>query len=111
MKALASRLRGRIELVRPTRVPTGRGGNSISLVPIATRVPAEVLGLSGSEAVKEKLLRGIRVYRITIRWRAGILTTDQVRLAGELLNIRSAVDPDDRRRELVLHCDSEGVLP
>lgn len=114
-RSLSSRLRHRLDIVRPTKVATGKGGYTTTLSPIANDIAAEVLSLTGSEAVKEKVLRGVRVYRVTIRWRAGVAQTDQLRLlgryGGELVNIRSAVDPDGRQRELVIHADTEAVTP
>lgn len=105
----AGQLRHRVSIARPVRQSIGKGGFTTTLEPIATDVAAEVLGLTGTEAVKEKVLRGIRVYKITIRWRPGILTSDQIQHAGDPdpLNIRSAVDLDGRRRWLVIHADTE----
>lgn len=109
MKISAGQLRHRIGIVRPTSTPTGRGGFKETLAPIASDVAALVEDLTGTEAVKEKVLRGIRVYRITVRWRAGIVTSDRISYAGDPdpLNIRSAVDADGRRRWLIIHADTE----
>lgn len=113
MALSAGRLRQRIDLVRPTRTRNDRGGGyTTTLADLAIDVPAEVLGLVGGEAVKDKLLQGIRVYRITMRWRGDLLQSDQIRYAGDadLLNIRSIADPDGRRRELVIVADSDAAL-
>ena len=109
MTISAGQLRNRIAIVRPVRRSTGKGGFTSDRMTIAGDVAAEVLGLTGTEAVKEKVLRGIRVYKITIRWRPGVLTSDQILYAGdaEPLNIRSAVDPEGHRRWLVIHADTE----
>ncbi len=109
MTISGGQLRNRITIVRPVRRPTGKGGFTSDQMMIAPDVAAEVLGLTGSEAVKEKVLRGVRVYKITIRWRPGLLTSDQILYAGDAdtLNIRSAVDPDGRRRWLVIHAGTE----
>ncbi len=109
MTISAGQLRNRIAIVRPTDRATGKGGFTSDQMVIAGDVAAEVLGLTGTEAVKEKVLRGIRVYKITIRWRPDLLTSDQILYAGDVdaLNIRSAVDPDGRRRWLVIHVDTE----
>lgn len=111
--ALASRLRHRVDIVRPTESETGKGGYTTHLVPVAKNVAAEVLSLTGSEAVKEKVLRGIRVYQITIRWRGGVGQTDQLQLGADfnhdLVNVRSAVDRRGDRREIVIHADTEAV--
>lgn len=106
---ISRQLRHRISILRPVRQSTGKGGFTTTFEPIATDIAAEVLGLTGTEAVKERVLRGIRVYKITIRWRPGMLVSDQILYAGdpEHLNIRSAVDAEGRRRWLVIHADTE----
>ncbi|OWK27576.1 head-tail adaptor protein [Sphingomonas dokdonensis] len=109
MTVSAGELRHRIDIVRSAKTPTGRGGFTETVATIAGNVAAKVEGLTGTEAVKEKVLRGVRVYRLTIRWRPGILTSDRISYSGdpEPLNIRSAVDLDGRRRWLVIHADTE----
>lgn len=111
MSLAAGRLRQRIALIRVTEVDDGRGGSVTTLTPIGEQVPAEVLGISGREAVLEKVLTGVRVYQVTTRWRAGVGEKDQVVYAGDTLNIRSAVDPDGRRERLVIIADTAGTLP
>ncbi|WP_294292698.1 phage head closure protein [uncultured Sphingomonas sp.] len=110
-RPLSSRLKRRLDIIRPTETKTGGGGYTTALVPVASAVPAEIISLTGSEAVKDRVLRGIRVYRITIRWRADVGQKDQISFGAERVNIRSAVDPDGSRRELVIHADTEGVEP
>lgn len=110
-RGLSSRLKQRLDIARPTDTKTGGGGFTTTLEPIASAVPAEIISLTGAEAVKERVLRGIRVYRITIRWRADVGQKDQISFGAERVNIRSAVDPDGSRRELVIHADTEGVEP
>lgn len=114
-RALASRLRHRVDLVRPTETSNGKGGYTRTAPVIAAAIAAEVISLTGSEAVKEKVLRGIRVYRVTVRWRGDLRQTDQLRLGPDfgcdLVNIRSAVDHTGKRCELVIHGDTETVAP
>jgi SPP1 family predicted phage head-tail adaptor len=107
-RVLADRLRDRIDIMRSTKVDN-RGGYTTTWAAAAQAVPAEVIGLTGTEAVREKVLRGIRVYQITTRYRADLQPKDQARFDGEDLNIRSAIDPDGRRERLVIVADTEGA--
>lgn len=83
----------------------GKGGWTSGWSTIA-RPWAEVLGLSGNEAMLESIQQGNASYRIRIRWRADIKTADQVQLGagfgGLELNITSAVDPNGDREQLVI---------
>ena len=112
MRLSAGRLRHRVAIMRATKVDDGRGGYMTSWAAVAgaRAVPVEVLGLTGTEAVREKVLRGIRVYQITARWRGDLLPKDQLRYGAEDLNIRSAVDPDGRREQLVIVADTDGAV-
>ena len=109
MALSAGRLRHRVAIMRATKVDNGKGGSTTTWAPVASAVPAEVIGLTGTEAVREKVLRGIRVYQITVRWRGDLMPKDQLRFGIEDLNIRSAIDPDGRRTQLVVIADTEGV--
>lgn len=44
----AGRLRQRVDIMRATKADTGKGGTTTSWGPIASAVPAEVLGLTGA---------------------------------------------------------------
>jgi SPP1 family predicted phage head-tail adaptor len=107
---LASRLRHRVDLVRVARVDDAVGGWSTELVVDEAAVAAEVLSLPGSEVTQEGLLQAVRHFRITIRWRDDVPPYRELRYRGELLNIRSIVDPDGRRRELVILADNTSTL-
>lgn len=96
--------------MRKTTVDNNRGGSATSWAAVGTAIPAEVIMLTGSEAVQEKVLRGIRVYQVTIRWRASLQPKDQLRYNSDDLNIRSAIDPDGRRERLVIVADTEGAM-
>ena len=110
MRLSAGRLRHRVAIMRATKVDNGKGGYTTTWSAVFSAVPVEVLGLTGTEAVREKVLRGIRVYQITARWRGDLLPKDQLRYGAEDLNIRSAVDPDGRREQLVIVADTDGAV-
>lgn len=118
MKALRSAdLRHRITIRRATEVKNSRGGYATDWSPVAT-VFAEVTGLDGRESVMDKVLQGISVFRLRIRWRADIKAADQLASVagncfgvdnsgvGREVNIRSIVDPDGRREQLVIIADT-----
>lgn len=117
MKPLRSaELRHRVVIRRATEVSNSRGGYTSAWSPIAT-VFAEVTGLDGRESVMDQALQGISVYRIRIRWREDIAQADQLRSAGKCfgadgqgngrdVNVRSIVDPDGRREQLVIIADT-----
>ena len=110
----AGDLKHRVTIRRAVEVKTATGGYSASWEPVVT-VWAEVRGLGGRESVMDKVLQGVSVYRIRIRWRGDVLTTDQLRAEGAAflgrdLNIRSADDPDGTRDQLVIVADSASTL-
>ena len=105
----AGRLKHRITISRGTRTPTGKGGFTTTWAPVAT-VWAEVISLNGREAVIANALQGVSSYRITVRWKAGLVTEkDQIVYDGKTLNVRSAVDPDGSRVAWSILADSEAV--
>jgi head-tail adaptor len=113
MSLRAGRLRHRVDVVRVIEVDDGKGGFVPSAQPVATSVPAEVVGLAGREAVLGQALQGISVYQITLRYRADLegATELQLRYGALALNIRSAIDPDGRREQLLIVADTAGTLP
>lgn len=109
MALTPGRLNRRIELMRAT-VEVTRGEPIITGWSAVTKLWAEVIGQNGREAVIARVLEGISVYRITIRWRGDILPSDQIRLNGTLdLNIRSISDPDGTREQLMIIADTDGA--
>jgi SPP1 family predicted phage head-tail adaptor len=110
MALAAGRLRQRVDIMRASKADNGKGGYVTTWAPVATAVPAEVVGLTGQEAVLEKVLTGVSVYRVTARWRSDLQPKDQLRFGALDLNIRSAIDPDGRRQQLVIVTDTEGAV-
>ena len=103
----SARYRHRITLRRYTNVPDGAGGYNRSWANLQTNVPAEVVSLSGSEAIIAETLQGISNFRVTCRYLSGIQVNDQVLWEGRELNILNAEDPDGRRMEMILLCNTE----
>lgn len=107
----AEDLRQRIIIARADEAADGKGGFTTSWLPIAAPM-AEVVGLDGREAVMERVLDGISVYRIRIRWRRSldIRASDQVAIGSTVLNVRApAADPFGTRRELMFLADTSSV--
>ena len=110
MKPLsAADLRHRITISASVETDNGRGGSATAWTPIA-KPWAEVLGLDGRESVMNKVLQGVSVYRIRIRYRADIEPKQQIRFGSATLNIKSVSDPFGTRRELVIMADTESTL-
>lgn len=110
MSRSPGRFNRRIDILREVRTRDGSG--YITTWPARfSRVPAEVLNLSGRESVIGQALQSIKVFRITIRWRPGVLETDQVVYNGLTLNIRSADDPDGSREDLVIVAETGTSVP
>lgn len=109
-KGLASRLRHRISICRPTETKNARGGFETNWIELVKPF-AEVIGLDGRESLRDQVLQGTSFYQVTIRWRAGVRPSDQLRsddgcFGGKDVNIRSAVDPTGRREELLILADT-----
>lgn len=103
-------LRHAVEFLRSNQVADGNGGYTTEWTTLASAY-AEVNGLAGRESVMERVLEGISVYRIRIRWRPNldIRPSDQARVDGKVLNIRSVNDPDGQNWQLVIMAESASV--
>ncbi|HWU03168.1 MAG TPA: phage head closure protein [Novosphingobium sp.] len=104
------KLRERVKIRRGELVDNGHGGQLRQWSTIAEPW-AEVIGLAGREAVIAHSFEGIGSWRITIRWRAGVLASDQLRLPdGTNLAIAAPpYDPFGNRKWLSILATSEGV--
>lgn len=105
----SGRLRERIEIRRLKDTKTRAGGQARTwtTLPGMACVPAEVIGISGREAVIAHSLQGVSTYRITIRYRRGIKAKDQILWDGLELNIIAPPsDPKGRREELQIIADT-----
>jgi head-tail adaptor len=117
----SGQLRHRITIRRLTSTKTPTGGFTEKWEDIAT-VRAEVIGLDGlrggHEAVLDQVLTGVLMFSVRIRWRSDILVSDQLRSIDGCfgratdgqnfrdVNIRSCVDPDGQRRQLLIIADT-----
>lgn len=106
-------LRTKIEIMQGGPTDDGRGGYTDEPWTVFATPWAEVLGQDGREAVIAKVLEGVSVYRIRIRWRAGVTDAMQVRLGGvggTDLNIQSVTDPNGDREQLMIIASSASAI-
>jgi SPP1 family predicted phage head-tail adaptor len=115
----AGRLRHRLTIRRVIETSNGKGGYTTQWNDLAI-VRAEVAGLDaqGREGIIGQALQGIATFRIRIRWRSDIMDSDQLRAFDGCfgrpndgadhvdVNIRTIVDPDGLRRQLIIIADT-----
>lgn len=106
MKTLgAGQLNRRVMLQRETRMSNGQGGYVKDWTD-AGEAAAQMIPLRGGEALEQSLLHSVQVWKVTIRFRPDVTTGWRLLFQGAPLNIQTCVDPDGRRRWLVMTCSS-----
>ena len=103
----AGALRERVTIEQATRVTDGVGGASTNWSELAT-VWALVMPQSGRETLTGGRVEAQQSYKIKIRYRDDVTAAMRVIWMARTLNIRSVMDPDERKHWLVLH-GQEGV--
>lgn len=103
----AGRMRERITIQRQENVKNSRGGLTRTWVPLIAGLSAEMINLSGREALIGQALQGIGTFQIKIRFREDIKAADQILWRGPELNIHSAEDRLGTRQWLVIHASTE----
>lgn len=101
----AGRLNRRVVIEKPVRVANGAGGFAKGWAP-AGKAWAEMIPLRGDEALEHSVQRSTQIWKVTMRWRAGVDEQCRLIFAGKPLNIRTCEDPDGMRAELVMTCES-----
>lgn len=101
----AARFNRRVVIQAPDRASDGKGGQIKGWTDVST-VWAEMIPLRGQEAVAHNLLTSGQLWKVTIRYRAGLTVQHRLVLDGVPLNIRTCQDPDGRRKELVMTAES-----
>ena len=106
----AGELRHKVQVRRSAMVSDGFGGQLRTTSTVAI-LRCKVEGLDGRESVMAHALTGISTYRITTRFRPGLLPTDQLVLDdGRVLNITSICDVEGRRIQLQLLATTASVV-
>lgn len=109
-KHLSSRLKHRIDIQRKNQVSNGRGGRTVPAgqdpwLTIASDVPAEVIALRGDEAVRHSVERSVQLWRVTVRSRDDVSTSERLMWGSITMDIKSAA-LDVTGTELVMTCES-----
>lgn len=73
-----------------------------------TEMRAEVKPLTGDEAEEARRLAPTATHRVTVRYQDGINSTqNRVEFGSRHFAVRSALNTDERSRELVLLCEEQ----
>jgi SPP1 family predicted phage head-tail adaptor len=106
----AGRLRERVTIEGPTRVSNGQGGWTTGWADVADKVPAEIIAMSGDEALRLNVETSTVRYRVTMRKREGLTPKNRLRFGSELLEVRSVQrHPQAPNSHLLLICEA-GVV-
>lgn len=100
----AGELRERIEIQAATRTDEPGGGWTDTLATVA-EVWAKVEPLQGDEQLQAMQVGLSAPHRFTIRYRSGVSAANVLRWRDRRFDVRSVVDTDARRRELVILAD------
>lgn len=100
----AGRLRHRIRLEAPVRIPDAIGGASVQWRLVAVLAADVVPEGQGSEQQVAGETALLRRFSVSIRHREGVTADMRVVYASRILQINSVVDVDERHDELQLAC-------
>jgi SPP1 family predicted phage head-tail adaptor len=102
----AGRLRERVAIEAETRRSNGQGGWVTGWSTIARRVPAEIIALSGDEALRLGVERSSSQYRVTLRKRGGLTAKNRLQWNDQVMDIRSVQPhPKEPNSLLLLVCE------
>lgn len=103
-----AQLRQKVTIQQESEVADGQGGYTVGWSAFASNVDFRLEPVRGDERLQAQSLASAVMYRGTMRWRAGVTAGMRVLLGSTAYNIRAVVNPDERRRYLVLDLE-EGV--
>jgi SPP1 family predicted phage head-tail adaptor len=98
------RKRHRITIERSTETINASGQVSKTWAPIHTRVAANVVPMSGAETVTGLQTEARVSHRVFLNYIAGITTADRIKFDDRTLEILSALDVNEDRREILAVC-------
>ena len=101
----AGTLRERVEWQRAAQSADGQGGFARAWTTAMT-LNAEVVPVTGRETLIGGALQGVEMWDVVVRYRPAIGVADRLLWRGRTLNIRSAADPDGRRRVTQIAAES-----
>jgi SPP1 family predicted phage head-tail adaptor len=99
----AGRYKQRITIQDPARLKNSTGEVESVWTEHSSRW-AEVRELSGSERYIDPVVMETASHQVKMRYEPGITQDMRILYDGKTLDIRSIIDPDERKRELVLIC-------
>lgn len=100
----AGELRHRVTIQQKT-ITQDTYGAEVETWAAVTTVWAKIEDLSGREYFAAQQVPTAQVStRVTIRWRADVKPEMRALANGRVLDIKAALDPDGRKRELQLMC-------
>ena len=106
-KASSSKLRHKLSLQQEVLSADGVGGYSKTWQTLAM-LWAELVPISGSEKLFAAQLQAATLFRVTIRYRAGVTVGMRLLFDNRAFNIRSITNRDERRDTLEMIAE-EGV--
>lgn len=103
----AGRFRERVTIEAESRKANGQGGFTSGWSAIAKAVPAEIIALSGDEALRLGIERSTSQYRVRMRKRAGLSPQNRLLWGTLTLAVKSVLpDPREPHRLQLLVCES-----
>jgi SPP1 family predicted phage head-tail adaptor len=102
------RLNKRVLIEAEGRTPNGQGGwvTAWAALPARPNVWAEIIGLSGDEALKAGVERSIQQWRVTILSRDDVTTGHRLTHRGQVFDIKSAMPDPKADDAMLLICET-----
>lgn len=102
----AGRLRNLITIQQRTLTQDSLGGSVETWSTLAASVPADVRMVGQGERYVASADQEVALvtHRVRLRYRSDVTPLNRIIYGSRVLDIESAVDPDGRRRTLVLTC-------
>ncbi len=96
----------RIVIERPVAVDDGTGGSRIAFTMLATVWAAIEPVRTAVDPASDRIGSAI-THRVTIRYREDVAAGLRIRHRGRLLQVETVIDPDERRRFLLIEAREE----
>lgn len=99
----AGSLRDRVTLQNPPATDDGAGGQVGGWTTVAV-LNADVRPMSANQQLLAGAPQGVTVYRVTVRYRAGISSAQRLLWRGQALAITGVMNPDGNRVAAEIMC-------
>ena len=106
----AGRLNKRVTIEEERRTDNGQGGSKTEWLPLEARasVWAEIIGLSGDEALRAGREKDVQTWRVTIRKRDDVSAKNRLKHKGTVYEIKSVLPDPKADDALLLICETGG---